>query len=102
MNAKQLARNLQSVGKSCFVKYFSLFASESVDRTGIIEVLKSETAYSEKSCASRASHARSIIRAGLGIKALESVVDSESTQISDETRKDARDLINSMRSSPHC
>lgn len=97
MNEKQLARNLQTVGKSCFVKYFDLFASESVDRTDVIEMLKSETAYSEKSCASRTSHARSIIRAGLGGEALQSVIDSESKIISDETRKKALGLIRKMK-----
>ena len=97
LNEKQLARNIQSVGKSCFVKYFNLFASESINRIDIIEILKNENTYSEKSCISRTGHAKSIINAGLGVKALQSVVDSDSRRISEETRIKAQKLIHAMR-----
>lgn len=41
MTDEQLARNLKSVGQSCFVKYFALFASWA-DGANVVEVLKSQ------------------------------------------------------------
>jgi len=78
------------------VKYFKLFASETIDRADIIETLKSETPYTEKSCISRTSHAKGIIRAGLGREALEIVIRSESSRVSTETRVRAKELINTF------
>jgi hypothetical protein len=93
MNDEQLARNLQSVGQACFVRYFTLFAS-SIDRADIVEALKSENPFTEKSCKSRTSHALSIIRAGLGKKALQIVAGSDSPRVSEETRARASELLN--------
>ncbi len=93
LNDEKLARNLQSVGQACFVKYFELFASEPIDRADIIETLKTETLYTEKSCISRTSHAQSIFRAGLGKEALKIVVSSNSPHVSEETRAKAKELI---------
>lgn len=93
MNDDQLARNLQSVGQSCFVKYFDLFSSETISREDIIDTLRIETEYTEKSCISRTSHAQSIIRAGLGNKALSIIIGSDSPKVSTETRAKASELM---------
>lgn len=92
MNDKQLVRNLQSVGKRCFVSYFALFASTENNSADIVEILKSENSFTEKSCKSRTSHARSIVRAGLGKKALQIVAIS---RVSEETRAKITELLNS-------
>lgn len=93
MNKEQLTRNLQSVGQTCFVKFFETFSSNLLSREDIIEKLKSETSYTEKSCASRTSHAQSIIKNGLAKKALETVMESNSTKISSETKLQAQKLL---------
>ena len=93
MNDEQLARNLQSVGQACFVKYYELFVSSSIEQIEIIETLRKETAYTEKSCKSRTSHARSIGQAGRAIDALRKVVSSNSPHVNVETRVKAEGLI---------
>jgi hypothetical protein len=93
MNDEQLARNLRSIGKACFVKYFELFASEAINRVDVIETLKTETPYTEKSCISRTSHAQSIIKAGFGKNALKTVANSNSPLVSEETCTKAKELI---------
>lgn len=91
MNNFQLTRNLQSVGKTCFVEYFVDFLSMS--RVDAMDRLKAQTDYTEKSCASRTSHARSIIEAGLAGEALRLIISSESVLVSAKTRTVASELL---------
>lgn len=93
MNYEQFARTLQSVGQSCFVKYFESFSSNTMSREDIIEKLKSETNYTDGSCVSRTGHAQSIISAGLAKKALETVISSPSPRVSNEIREKAQQLL---------
>lgn len=92
MNDAKLARSLESVGMTCFVKYFEYFASD-IPREDVIEKLKSTTAYTYKSCASRTSHARSIIKADMAYKALQLIIDSESPMILEAVRRRAHALL---------
>ena len=94
MTDEQLARNLKSVGQSCFVKYFALFASWA-DGANVVEVLKSQNSFTENSCRSRTSHARSIIRAGMTKTALQKVISSNSPRVSEATRAKAAEILNS-------
>lgn len=87
MNDDKLSRNLKSVGMSCFVKYYSFSSSKNIDRTDMIERIKSENKYTEKSCISRVGHALSVISFGRGVDALNLVVSSNSSRISRETRE---------------
>ena len=95
MNEEQLARNLQSVGMQVFVKHFDVFASNR-SREDVIEVLRASTNYTEKSCVSRTGHARAILAAGLGNQALNMVVSSDSSRITEEIRALARELANAL------
>lgn len=92
MNDEQLARNLKSVGMVCFVEYFEYFDGN-MTREDVIEKLKATTTYTDKSCASRTSHARSIIKANAAKKALQMVISSESPKISEVTRRRAKELL---------
>jgi len=94
MSDEQLIRNLQSVGQLCFVRYFKLFNSKTIDRTEIIETLKRETDYTENSCLSRVSHAQSIIKAGRSVDALKLIINSNSPKVHEDTREKAQRLIN--------
>lgn len=96
MTDEQLARNLQSVGQACFVKYFEYFSSERMSAEDITERLRSETIYTEKSCISRIGHARSIIRAGLASRALKKIINSDSPKVSESTRSEAQRLLDSL------
>ncbi len=93
LNQFQFTRSLQSVGQACFVKFFETFASNSLSREDVIERLKYETSYTEKSCISRTGHAQSIIKNGLAKKALETVIASDSPKVSSETRLQAQQLL---------
>ncbi len=70
MDDRQLQRNLQSVGMACFVKYFGEFANNALPNRAVAEILLEREGYTEKSCRSRVSHARSIIKAGRAADAL--------------------------------
>ena len=94
MNDEQLGRNLVSIGKECFVTYFEQFNDAQLTNRDIAEQIQEDRGYSWKSCLSRTSHARSIIRAGRTKDALEDVRDSERV---DQTARDkAARLANSL------
>lgn len=93
MNDAQLTRNLQSIGQSCFVKYYNLFASPDLDRADVIEILKDENDYIEKSCISRTSHAKAIFNAGRNIDALNIIISSDSPRVAVETKQATNLLI---------
>lgn len=82
-----LERTLQSIGMSCFVKYYHLWSGDRVDA---IETLKAETDYTENSCSSRTGHAQSILRAGRGADALRLIIRSNAAQA---TRDRAQELL---------
>lgn len=86
MNDEQFTRALQSVGQSCFIKYYHVFSSSSLSREDVIERLKSETGYTENSCISRLGHARRIINAGFTSRALETIVNSPRSSSETKTR----------------
>ena len=96
MNDEQLSRTLQSVGQTCFVRFFGDFSSSVISREEVIEKLKSETNYTEGSCISRTGHARAIINAGLAKEALKIVASSESKKVSEETRKQAHNWLKKL------
>jgi hypothetical protein len=96
VNDEQLSRKLQSVGQACFVKFFGDFSSSGISREEVIEKLRSETNYTERSCISRTGHALAIIKAGLAKSALKIVVSSESKKVSEETRKQAHVWLNKL------
>lgn len=60
MNDQQLDRNLRSIGKTCFVKYFEKFCDSNLSNSDVASLIKAE-GYTWKSCLSRTSHARAII-----------------------------------------
>ena len=93
MTEEQLAGTLQSVGQSCFVRFFGEFSSRSMSREDVIEKLRAETNYTEGSCISRTGHAQSIINAGLAKSALNIVISSESPRVTENTREEARQWL---------
>ena len=77
MNDSQLKRNLISVGKECFVTYFEQFSNSQLSNQDISIQIQEDRGYTWKSCQSRTSHARSIVREGRARDALEDIRDSE-------------------------
>ena len=91
MDDEKLRRNLRSIGMECFVRYFDEFSDMSRSNMDVAEVLMRETDYTDKSCLSRTSHARSIIRAGRARDAL--IVISESDRVSHYAANRAKELL---------
>ncbi|AWB57852.1 hypothetical protein [Colwellia sp. Arc7-D] len=96
MNDEKFTRALQSVGQACFVKYFTDFSSSTKSNEDIVETLKSDTNYTDKSCLSRTGHAQRIIRAGMATKALNTIISSTSPRVSEETRQLAREHLKNL------
>ena len=90
MDDKQLMRNIDSVGKRCFIKYFDLFLSET-SNAGVAKIIEGNMSYTEKSCISRTSHARAILRSGRGLDALKII--KEASHVEQETREAAKLLL---------
>lgn len=93
MNNQELARNLQSVGMECFVTYYGLFSNFSVPNEEVAAQIQEDRNYTSKSCNSRTSHARNIVRSGQGDDALRLVINSTSPQIGHFTRAEAIRLL---------
>ena len=96
MNDKQFDRNLQSVGLDVFVEFYREFSSESLSVSDVADLLLTSKGFTEKSCRSRASHARSIIANGRGIQGLQRAADSD--RVADARRAEARTLIVKLES----
>ncbi|HHE5698631.1 TPA: hypothetical protein ACPEY2_002550 [Citrobacter amalonaticus] len=82
---------LKAIGMECFVNYYHRFADSNLSSADIIEQMHSREGYTEKSCRTRLSKARKVIRDGLSIEALTLVADSG--RIQDSVRNDALKLI---------
>ena len=96
MTEEQLARNLQTVGKECFVSYYSRFADPTTDTETVAQFLKEDRPrYTIESCRSRVSHARTIINAGRGKDALTLI--SRSNRLDHRITKEAKMLIQELR-----
>ena len=91
MNDDQLKRNLNSGGKECFVTYFDLFNNAQLSNQDIAEQIRQDRGYTWKSCQSRTSHARSIIREGRAKDALERI--SASDRVQDRRIRDKAALL---------
>ena len=86
MNAQQLIRTLNSVGKACFVRYY-----ECADDPALAQRIEEAEPYTRKSCRSRVRRLRMIIRNGRGEDAL--AIIAKSRNVDAETRKRADDLL---------
>ena len=86
MNDEQLDRALQSVGMGCFVKYFDEFSKES-QSVDVAELLFRNENWTERSCRSRVSHARRIVRAGRSMDTLKRI--GAATRVSESVRDEA-------------
>lgn len=86
MDDQQLIRTLNSVGKACFVKYY-----EHADDPALVQRIEEAEPYTYKSCQSRSSHLRSIIRHGRGKDALAIIANAD--KVKAEARKKADALL---------
>ena len=77
MDDQQLKRTLRLVGMVCFIKYFRELSNLSLSNQSVAEMLMEREMYTDKSCISRVSHARSIIRAGRARDALLMIAGSD-------------------------
>ncbi len=82
---------LRRVGFSTFVRYYPQFIAPHCEIADIKVLLKDECGYTQKSCNSRASKGKCIVRNGNGKAALEII--SRASKIKDETRKRALELL---------
>ena len=96
MNDRQLDRNLQSIGKECFVSYFKEFSDFTRSNESIAEQIREERGYTWKACLSRTSHARNIIKSERAEDAL--IVCSESPRLSAHIRERSDGLAARFRS----
>ena len=76
MNDQQLERNLQLVGKTCFVIYFDAFANPLLTTAQVADLLTAQEGYTHNASRTRASRARRIINAGRAADALRGITKS--------------------------
>ena len=92
MNEQQLVRTLNSVGMRCFITWFRQFCDPSLSNEDVAAQIEEAEGYSPKTCRTRTSGARSIIRAGRGRDALEKITRSNADAW---TRQEAARLLTS-------
>ena len=92
MDIEQL---LRSIGKTCFVKYYEIFAGDLTNQE-VIDILKTSEKYKVTGCRTRVSCARVIINGNQSIAALQLVVDSRHIAITEAIKDNARKLINQI------
>lgn len=92
MDIEQL---LRSIGKTCFVKYYEIFAGDLTNKE-VIEILKISENYEVTGCRTRVNCARIIINGNQSIAALQLVIDSRNIAITEAIKDNARQLINQI------
>lgn len=90
-----LAEHLKAIGMECFVNYYPHFADSNLSSADIIEQMHSCEGYTEKSCRTRISKARKVIRDGLSIEALTLI--AHSGRIQDSVKKEVLELIRDLK-----
>lgn len=90
-----LVEHLNAIGMACFVNHYHHFADSNLSRADIIEQMHLYEGYTEKSCRTRLSKARKVIRDGLSIEALTLIADSG--RIQDAVKKNALKLISDLK-----
>lgn len=86
-----LQRALNSVGKTCFVKYYEEFTSDKPVED-IVELLLNNEGYTETASRTRVNNARRIIRQGLSAEALCLVISSNHALVTEEIKQRARQI----------
>ena len=90
MNDEQLRRSLNSIGKACFVKYFTQFSDQFLNRKDLIQLLMRQENYVKSCCITRVSQARRIIASERALDAL--LVVASSVRVSNKVSTQARRL----------
>ena len=96
MNDEQFERNLRSVGLGVFVEFYKEFSNESLSVSEVAKLLNKSKGFTENSCRSRTSHARSIIANGRGIEGLRKA--AKSRRVDAALRTDALALFAQLES----
>ena len=94
MDDDKLDRNLQSVGKCCFVNYFDDFAG-GLSSDAVVDLLMKNESYAEKATRARVSTARSIIKAGRAKDALRVI--SGASRVPESVRVRAMKIAEGLR-----
>lgn len=96
MNDEHLTRALNSIGKTCFVKYFTQFSNPTLSDERVARILVRREGWAYTSALHRRTReARRIIDAGRAKDALMQVIDSPSPIITTEVKSRARSLLDS-------
>ena len=94
MNDQQLERNLQLVGKTCFVNYFDAFANPLLTTAQVADLLTAQEGYTHNASRTRASRARRIINAGRAADALRGI--SRSSRLPPPISRQAREWADEL------
>jgi hypothetical protein len=94
MNNKQLERCIQSIGKECYVKYFTDFANQSLSKEDLVELLVKNEGYKESGCKTRISQSRRIIHSGRAKDVLHDI--TKSSRLSEKVVARAKALLNQI------
>jgi 5'(3')-deoxyribonucleotidase len=77
MDDTQLTVYLRSVGKACFIKYYNFFSDPELSNEDLVEIMKNAEGYTVRTCQSRISKSRQIIKKGRLLDALNMIVGSQ-------------------------
>ena len=80
MNEEQLIRSIQTIGMSCFIKYFEAFTDSSISDEDLIDALMKIEKYEESGARARVSQSRRISRENMVKEALEIISNSSRTE----------------------
>jgi hypothetical protein len=82
-----LKRTLNSIGKSCFIKYFDYFKDDSISKESLIDIISTKERYKKTATLTRINSARRIIKNNLENEAFKII--SESSKIDNYTKRTA-------------
>lgn len=91
MNEKEIISALNATGKECFISYLEYFIDSQLSNEQIASVIQKDRGYTNNSCRSRTSKARSILKNNRLKEALKIIIESDRTDY--ECRKKAQEHL---------
>lgn len=91
MDTIRLKRTLNSIGSSCFVKYFSEFKDNLISNDALTRIISKNENYKYSATKTRVNSARRIIKNNLEYKALEVII--QSAKVDSIAKEKANNLL---------
>lgn len=96
MTNDQYTGAINSIGKTCFVRFYDILSDYKYSELEVQGVLRYQMGYTQGSCRIRTSASKKIIDEGVSDRVFRDVIASRSPKVSQETKLQAKFWLNQI------